>query len=191
MPSSQTELAVLAVLSIRPATGYAIRATLAERLTGFWSESFGQIYPAISRLQAAGLVVADDGARSGSVVLSLTDTGRDHLLDLLRTPPVPARPRNGTLLRLFFGQVQGPEACAALVAGARQRAEDQLAELAAVRVAVEAERADGGIDDDQACYQLMTVSAGEHSARAALAWADETLAGLTRLTERTRARTSR
>ena len=41
---SQTDLAVLAALSIGPMTGYALRETITTELGSFWSESFGQIY---------------------------------------------------------------------------------------------------------------------------------------------------
>ena len=59
---------------------------------------------------------------------------------------------------------------------ARGRAEQQLAQLAAIRQ----ELRDDASDPDGA-YRLMTVSAGEHSARATLDWAEETLAALAAL----------
>lgn len=174
---TQTDLAVLAALSLAPATGYAIREALTTHVRAFWSESFGQIYPALARLRAAGLVETESGDRMGSTIHRLTAAGRDRLVELLREPPVATPPRNGMLLRLFFGSVTGLEACRALLADARGRAEALLAELARERAAATA-------DDDNAehrPYWLMTISAGEHSARAAIAWADETLAELDRL----------
>ncbi|RRR99410.1 helix-turn-helix transcriptional regulator [Glycomyces terrestris] len=178
MANSQTELAVLAVLSIRPTTGYAIRELVHERLSAFWSESFGQIYPALARLREAGLIEVTPGERTGSALHSLTDAGREHLLDMLSEPPVAARPRNGVLLRLFFGDLLGPRACAALVQAAKERSERQLADLAAARAEVEAERAADPADATRTRYWLLTIAAGEHAARAAIAWADEALAEL-------------
>jgi hypothetical protein len=81
------------------------------------------------------------------------------------------------LLRLFFGDVLGARACRELVSEYRGIAEAQLASLAEARRSVEAD----GADAPQRPYQLMTVSAGEHTARAAIAWADETLAALDEL----------
>jgi hypothetical protein len=79
------------------------------------------------------------------------------------------KPRNGVLLRLFFGRQLGEEACRQLVADTRATAEAELAELRDIRAEL---LADTGPD---APYILLTVLAGEHSARASLAWADEAL----------------
>lgn len=176
--SSQTDLAVLAVLSVEPLTGYAVREAVTSHLGAFWSESFGQIYPALARLRADGLVAADAGARGGSTLHRLTPAGRARLVELMREAPVATPPRNGILLRLFFGDVLGVAACRELVAESRARAEQQLALLAAVRAEAENDEA------EQRPFRLMTISAGEHSARAAVAWADETLAALDALAPR-------
>lgn len=175
---NQTDLAVLAVLSVGPLTGYAVREAVTTHLGAFWSESFGQIYPALARLRDAGLVETDAGERGGSSIHRLTAAGRARLVELMREEPVATPPRNGLLLRLFFGDALGPEACRALVAESRAGAEARLAALAAARREAE--------DDDPAHrpYRLMTISAGEHAARAALAWADETLAALDALARR-------
>ena len=54
---SKTELAVLGALSVQPMSGYAVRAAITETLGHFWSESFGQIYPTLARLESDALVV--------------------------------------------------------------------------------------------------------------------------------------
>ena len=90
------------------------------------------------------------------------------------------KPRNGVLLRLFFGRQLGEEACRQLVADTRARAEAQLAELRHTRAELQG---DNGPD---APYILLTVLAGEHSARASLAWADEALQLLDTLPAATR-----
>ena len=167
-----TELAVLGALSVQPMSGYAVRAAITETLGHFWSESFGQIYPTLARLEADGLVVREaDGKTSGST-FRLTPSGRARLVDLLQEPIAAAPPRNGALLRLFFGGLLGVDECRAILVDARGRAEQQLATLDAIRRGLEAEiRA-----DPDARYRLVTVLAGQHSARAAIAWADESLA---------------
>ena len=174
MRATQTDLAVLAALSVQPMTGYALRDAILEHLGAFWSESFGQIYPALSRLREQGLVEAGGGERTGSSTYRLTASGRARLVELMREAPARTPPRNGMLLRLFFGEVLGARACRDLVVEYRGIAEQQLASLAAARHATEADAADA----PGRAYQLMTISAGEHSTRAAIAWADETLATL-------------
>ncbi len=167
-----TELAVLGALSVQPMSGYAVRAAITETLSHFWSESFGQIYPTLARLEAEGLVVRDaDGKTSGSTFRP-TVSGRARLVDLLREPIASAPPRNGTLLRLFFGGLLGVDECRTILLDARARAEQQLATLTSIRQQLETE-----LDADaDARYRLVTVLAGQHSARASIAWADESLA---------------
>lgn len=171
--ANQTEIAVLGALSVEPMTGYAVREAIRDVLGHFWSESFGQIYPALARLEADGLVARDPEAGGRSAPYALTRAGRARLAALLGEPVVPSPPRNGLLLRLFFGTVLGDEACAALVRDARADAVARLADLARARAEIDAEQ-----PADHHRYALLTLSAGEHAARAAIAWADESLAAL-------------
>jgi DNA-binding PadR family transcriptional regulator len=171
--TAQTDLAVLAALSVSPMTGYAVREAILTHLGSFWAESFGQIYPTLTRLAREGCVEAEAGDRAGSSVYSLTPAGREKLISLMSAPAMDVPPRNGLLLRLFFGNVLGAAACRLLVLEARERAEVRLAELSRIREA--------HTDEDESVhspYWSITLSAGEHSARAAIAWATETLAVL-------------
>jgi DNA-binding PadR family transcriptional regulator len=175
--SDQTQAAVLGGLSVMPMTGYALRNEIRDTLGHFWSESFGQIYPALAELERQGLVERRGAERTGSSTFAITPAGTARLLDLLSEPAQPSPPRNGLLLRLFFGRQLGPAACRTLVQRARQQAEQQLAQLQAVRRELRDDREHAA----DSPYWLLTVSAGEHTARATIAWADETLAALAEL----------
>lgn len=165
---------MLGALSVASMTGYQVRETIRDVLGHFWSESFGQIYPALAQLEAEGLIRREGGDRTGASTFSLTPAGLERLRERLGEPVVPQAPRNGLMLRLFFGRQLGPERCRALVVETKERAVETLATFAAIRaeIAGEAEHA------ADAPYWLVTVSAGEHSARATMAWADEALAAL-------------
>jgi len=163
---SQTETAVLGALSVEPMTGYAVRAAITSTLGHFWSESFGQIYPALERLVAADLVTRDDDRR-----FAITDAGRDRLRELLGEPIEAVPPRNGLLLRLFFGRTLGREGCIELLEQTRDQAHRTLTEMAAIRAEVEAET-----DSPDQAFFLVTIAAGEAGARAQLQWADESIA---------------
>ena len=167
--SNQTRMAVLGGLSIAPMTGYALREQIRDALGRFWAESFGQIYPALAELEREGLIERQTALRAGSSTFALTPQGSLRLRELLAEAPQPVKPRNGVLLRLFFGRQLGEEACRQLVADTRAAAEAELAELRDIRAEL---LADTGPD---APFILLTVLAGEHSARASLAWADEAL----------------
>ena len=175
--SDQTQTAVLGALSILPMSGYALREEIKNTLGHFWSESFGQIYPALAELQRAGLVARRDDAGGRSSNYNITPAGTARLRELLSERPQPGKPRNGVLLRLFFGRQLGPEACRQLVLEAQAQAEAQLAAMEEAR----AELAGGQLGNNTP-YALITVSAGEHSAKATIAWAKDALATLDSLT---------
>jgi DNA-binding PadR family transcriptional regulator len=174
--SSQTETAVLGGLSVVPMTGYALREAIREVLGHFWSESFGQIYPTLADLERRGDVRRLDAGRTGASMFALTESGRARLKELLAQPIQHVPPRNGLMLRLFFGRHLGPQACRSLVLEAKAEAERRLAQFEAIR----REPPEEETAQDRP-YWLLTVSAGEHSARAAIAWADEALAALDEL----------
>lgn len=163
---SQTELAVLGALSLAPMSGYRVRAEILSTLGHFWAESFGQIYPTLARLEAAGLV-----ARDGTGLYVLTDSGRLRLRELLREAPESAPPRNGMLLRLFFGRELGVEGCLELFDQMERELQVKLRTLAGIRAELDPR------DPDER-FALITVSAGEHNGRAALDWIAESRASL-------------
>jgi DNA-binding PadR family transcriptional regulator len=169
--SSQTQVAVLGGLSVEPMTAYALREAIRDVLGHFWSESFGQIYPTLQALEAAGHVERRGGARARSSVFAITESGTARLIELLNEPVQETPPRNGLLLRLFFGRVLGRERCRELLQGARDAAVAQLAGYEQLLAGLEAEEG----DTPDWPYIRMTVLAGIHHARAAAAWADECL----------------
>ncbi len=133
-------------------------------LAGLGAHTVGvQIYPTLAELERGGYVRRRGSPRPGSSVLAITASGRARLRDLLRQPVQSTPPRNGLLLRLFFGRHLGPDACRALVLEAREEARRRLAEYQAVR----AEIASGETNPKDRPYWLLTISAGELTARAA------------------------
>jgi DNA-binding PadR family transcriptional regulator len=175
--TNQTETAVLGALSVQPMTGYAVREAIRDVLGHFWSESFGQIYPTLAELEHQGHVRRHGSKRPGSSSFAITAAGRRRLRALLAEPIQPEPPRNGLMLRLFFGRQLGPDACRALVERARADAERRLEEFRSIRSEIERDEAHA----EDRPYWLLTEAAGEQGARATIAWADEALAALDRI----------
>src|ERR1700754_1627141 len=101
---TSTEDAVLGLLSMSPMSGYGMRTVISQSIGHFWSESFGQIYPALKRLTAEGCVEKETERQKGRPdrnVYSLTAKGRERLREWLVVPAVPEVPRNELLLKLF------------------------------------------------------------------------------------------
>ncbi len=98
--------ALLGLLTIAPMSGYELGRTVRGTVGHIWSESYGQIYPNLKKLTAAGLVKAKIERRKGKplrCLYSITDKGRLELARWLETPPQAEIPRNEMLLKLFFG----------------------------------------------------------------------------------------
>nr|BFE83714.1 hypothetical protein GCM10020093_063150 [Planobispora longispora] len=113
---------------MHPMTAYALREAIRDVLGHFWSESFGQIYPTLNALEQQGHVERREGPRAGSSTFVITDSGTARLHELLSEPITAAPPRNGLLLRLFFGRTLGARKCRELLLEAKADAVRSLAE---------------------------------------------------------------
>lgn len=169
----QTELAVLGALSTGSMTGYEVRAAITEILGDFWQESFGQIYPALNALEQAGAIARSSPGRTSGSRFEITPAGTVLLRERLAEPHHATPPRNGLLLRLFFGTQLPPGRSRELLEAEIERAEVALARFAAIRADMDTEPP--GAEHD---YRALTLAYGEHHARAHLAWATEALRAL-------------
>ena len=70
------EFAILGLLQQSPMHGYELRKELAAVLGGLRSISYGSLYPALKRLQTAGLIASDDPTPRSSVASGRSPTGR-------------------------------------------------------------------------------------------------------------------
>ena len=86
-------------------TGYRIKQFIEKAAAFFWSVSYGQIYPELRRLEAAGMIRGRDLTASGRRrrEYSLTAAGRKELDRWLVAPAEPSMwLRNEGLLRLML-----------------------------------------------------------------------------------------
>lgn len=108
----QTDYVILGLLAERPLSGYQIKKIVDIRFQFFWSESFGQIFPALRSLTAEGLVAecaaAGTGARS-SKTYQITPAGREALIVWLSQPVEKESLRLEILLKTYFSGYAAPE----------------------------------------------------------------------------------
>lgn len=125
--------AILGLLARQPSTGYELARMFDLSLRTAWHARHSQIYPELAKLEARGWAeVVRRGAR-GSKTYALTDAGRRELRDWL-VDAVPDRgQRNESAVRLFLGQLLGPEDRRAVFERDLAYVEEQDAELRAVR----------------------------------------------------------
>lgn len=177
MPPNRTDVALLALIAAEPRSGYDISQAVDRQLSHFWNESFGNIYPRLKRLHESGLLTRDTQRQEGHPerhVYTITDEGREALHSWFHDAIQPQPPRNELLLKLFFGRLSPPGVLTAQLEKYRAQRAATLAQLEAIRDMLR-ERARSHPD---LRWWLMTVGAGIHAARAAVEWADETLATL-------------
>lgn len=103
---NKTQYALLGILTQYECSGYDIKKFIETSLGFFWSESFGQIYPNLKKLQSEGSIRQSrlvDAKGAPSIIYSITDAGRRKLRQWLAQDAEPLAHRNELLLKLFFG----------------------------------------------------------------------------------------
>jgi DNA-binding PadR family transcriptional regulator len=161
-------------------SGYDIRQLISQSIAYFWSESYGQIYPGLKRLEAAGLVSKKTERKKGSPdrnVYSLTADGRLRLREWLKLPVAEVVPRNELLLKLFFGAHVSPQISRVHVQAYLERCQKELQVYEELEIELEKK----GIPDSQLPFCLMTLNMGRHKSMAMLKWCRETLAELDKI----------
>lgn len=105
MELSSTAYVILGMLRSEPRSGYEIKQAVDNSTRFFWAASYGQIYPELRRLEAAGFAVAAEEPR-GAVprrVYRITTAGKRAMQEWLTDPEEDFEIRDEGLLKLFFG----------------------------------------------------------------------------------------
>lgn len=169
---------MLGMLTAGPRTGYDIRRAIHGSIRHFWSESYGQVYPALHELEQEGLVsvTTEPGASAPArKVYTLTDTGWAALREWLARPVRPQPSRNELLLKLFFSRFVSDELMAATV---REFRDQWREDLAAWREIAERVPTNERFSAEERRDRLFTLRYGELIGAATVQWADEVLAAL-------------
>jgi DNA-binding PadR family transcriptional regulator len=99
-----TDQVILGLLMSGPKSGYRIK-NITGKLMMAYNLSLNQIYPALRKLEASGLVKKDVVIQTGKPNLheySLSDRGRESFLQAMTAPPVPIDYQLDFLTRAFF-----------------------------------------------------------------------------------------
>lgn len=163
-----------------PMSGYDLRQVIEGSTANFWSESFGQIYPALKSMLKDGLIEADEAKTEGNrerKKYRITDAGREHLREWLGVPAKRRAPRNEFLLRVFFGKSAERGVIRKQVQDWRAMYAHDLEHYAKISRSLEAQF-DGHPGFP---YWRMTLRYGTCEAEALIRWCDECLAELDKL----------
>lgn len=97
--------ALLALLDAGPMTGYELAKQFDTSVAYVWNAPHSQIYPELRRLEALGMVVAEDlprGTHGVKRAYSLTTDGAAELVRWVVEVETPARPRDAAYLKATY-----------------------------------------------------------------------------------------
>ncbi len=175
-----TAESLLGWLSMGAMSGYDIRSRIEGSTANFWSESFGQIYPALKKLTDEGLATVREQQPEGQRLRKeyrLTAAGRTRLREWLAEPCGQQVRREELLLKLFFGDKAPKGAMRAAVEERLAMARGEMERYAAIEREIVAAKS----DRVEAPYWRMTLEFGKAQAAATKAWCEQTLRELQRL----------
>jgi len=169
--SGRTRYLILGLLLEGPCSGYDIHQKTQSRFQFFWSESFGQIYPTLRRLEAAGHVerLPEKGRRQ---VFKITDAGRESLREWLASTTQPDTARSETILKYYFSLAADPPSIRRNLEQYRDRQRVNIKELQ------EFVNHLSGVPEADTTYRyaLASIDLGLRTYKVWEEWADEQLA---------------
>jgi PadR family transcriptional regulator, regulatory protein AphA len=168
MKRNTTIYAILGLLTIEPLSGYEIKKLIKNSLAYFWSESNGQLYPAINQLiqqQYIVLLNSPETAKKLSNRYAITESGRHALQKWMRQEGAKSVHRDENLLKLFFGSnIAKQESIQRL----KDRKENLLKKLKEYQAIAQKLEKDSG--SPHYIYWILTVNSGISGVQAAINW---------------------
>lgn len=169
----QTDYVILGLLAEQPLSGYQIKKLVDIRFKFFWSESFGQIFPALKSLAAAGLVAECETEHTdgrAAKTYQITPAGKDALIAWLSQPVEKESLRLEILLKTYFSNYAAPGVMLNHLAAFEQSHAQQLQILGLFQKELER------IPDEDENHRevLRVIDFGQKVNRAYLDWCRET-----------------
>ena len=177
MKENKTKYSVLGILSYGPMSGYDIKKFYEQSIAGFWSESYGQIYPILKRLAKEKFVTKSVQKQQGKPdrhIYSITDKGREELQRWLVEPIGRHVGRHEILLKLIFGRQISVKDNITQIERFRKRQQIELTEVQRLGKQFETTET----ENPNLAFWLMALDYGKHVNEAYIQWAEKTLMAL-------------
>ena len=95
--------AILGLLNYSPMTGYCIKSNIDGPMAGFWSVSYGSLYPALQKMTTEGLIGIEELNDSRKQKLyHITTRGKEELKSWFSQKTSPTLAKNEYLLKTFL-----------------------------------------------------------------------------------------
>lgn len=164
----QLRHAILALLAIKPQSGYDLGQAFASSVAHFWHADQSQIYRTIKQLEADESVTTEVILQSGRPnrrVHSPADAGLAELDAWLTSPLEEEQSKEPFLARLFFASRLGPDVVGRLLDERESAVEETLDTLRAITPRA---------DDWEEELRTATLYFGIRAAETELAWLHDT-----------------
>lgn len=166
--------ALLALLGERPHTGYELTRRMRGTVSLFWTARHSQIYPALTSMEADGLVTHEStpgpGPREKKTYL-ITEAGRTELRAWLDSPTAQRAPKDELTLKAYAASSGDPAVMAQHFRDQATRSRRQLEEFATDRAQLEANPAHADPSQPQFGWYL-SLMRGITAQRAYRDWCD-------------------
>jgi DNA-binding PadR family transcriptional regulator len=166
---SDTEFAVLGLLTLGERSGYELDKLARRSIGYFWRPAKSKIYAILPRLVERGMATSTSVAqerRPDKQLYAITPAGEQALRGWLDDATVDLSESRKLLLTLFFGGHADPETLRRQVQERKRLAEVKLAELEAIELT---------IDRDDDFFPYLTLLHGLEVTRATIAWTNRVL----------------
>jgi DNA-binding PadR family transcriptional regulator len=143
----ESDQAILGFLMSGPKTGYKIKS-MTGKLMMSYNLSLNQIYPALRRLETAGLVKKEVVFQTGKPnkhVYTITETGREEFRKAITGAPVPIDYQLDFLIRAFFFRFLSKDEVLQQFEQELSSLEEQLQDLELIREDVEQRSDEDGL----------------------------------------------
>lgn len=181
MSRNKSRYAVLGMLSLKPMSGYDIKKNLEKGVGNFWNEGFAQIYPILKQFVEEGLATCHTESQEGRPkrnIYTITEAGRNELVNWLSEPAGIYPMRVELLLKLFFAHNTDPEVSIRHVEQfqsiMQKKHEGYLAEEKQLIPIIDNY-------GDRLRYQFMALRFAIHYTKSVLDWCEETLQELKKI----------
>lgn len=167
-------IALLGMLAANgPASGYELTKQFDNSMNLAWQAKHSQIYPELAKMVASNAVVMEDlGDLRRRKVYTITDSGRQEIVQWLTSEDIPRNTRSELALRGFLVTLLEAAQAAALM---REEADRLAAEIKELEDLQQAKAASTGPEPPFGRYAL---DLGIRVARARQQWAADTAADL-------------
>ncbi len=171
--NNKTKFAILGLLTIDRLSGYQIKKLIQDKLSHFWAESNGQIYPTLNQLMKENQISLETIQTNGkkiSKIYSITTLGLQELKEWMHQEDEKSIYRNENLLKLFFGKNISKENCIKHLKDKKEKLTIKLKELKNIYQEIEKKST-----SPHYIYWKITLKNGIYSIQADIKWCEESI----------------